>query len=945
MTRWNRFDTALLVVLLGLFLLVLVLHLREAERTGLQQPAIFATNGPGPYPVVGGVRLERGGSLGELELGDRLLRVGPYDLDGVGYPGFEARALAAAGSASSAELLVERDGRRFSTRVEMKRAALPWYRIPFMVTFVAMAVLMLRRIPDRTDARIAFGGVASFAIFETPVYGPEFWQYALHSTLFHGLGPVAIGLILAALTRIPPEVPEEKRLSRWIGAVGVLFVIVRIPYFTGGPISPDWVPRLVQLSDVSFLLTAIGIVWWNTLHATAIGRRRVKWVALGLLLGGTPIALTMLFQARFGDPEQFAVAFQYASLAAILAPAGFVVAIVRENLYDVDRLWSSAATYSLALVALLATGVAIVVPGARAVAGATGIHFDLSLAIATIALAAVVVPLGRQLQPWVDRVFFPERVALDRGIQRLLTDLSDCHDPDETFELLRERLGALFRAEPCRVAWRAGDESPAAASPLLSVLASDPVPHARRSVVRRFADFGDAAIDALATPSAEVLVPVRLGKDLAGVISLGPKRSGDLYPATELAWLGAVAEKASAELVRLAAAAEAAGERDRAEELRRLKDDAEEANRAKSRFLAAASHDLRQPLHALGLFVERLAGETRRGELAPGLVEQIGRSTGALTQQFDALLDLSRLDAGGVVPHPEPVALADELSRIADEFQPAAARKGLVLRCDVERWTVDSDRALLNRIVQNLVANAVRYTEAGHVALRCNRDGDAACVEVSDTGPGIPPESRAEVFREFVQLDGDGAGEEGLGLGLSIVRRSADLLGLRLELDEPPGGGARFRLWVPGVRPTTAAGGDTLPLGGGEPFLGRRVLLVEDEVAVLDALSGLLRSWGCEVISAERADAALAELDGGDPPELVIADYQLSSDATGLDVIDHVRGAAGLPVPAVVVSAESSPESLARIRESGLPYLAKPVRPAKLRALLAELFRRERTLH
>lgn len=949
MRRLETLDRVLLATLLPVFAVVFALHVREAYRTGLAQPPVFAVPGEGAYPVVGGLRLERGADWSGLEPGDVLLRIGERDLRGVGHVGFEAVALEQAGREGVAPLVYVRDGTRHTMDLAMRRHDMPWYRLPFLFGFVGVALLVLLRAPGTTQSRLFFAAFLGLAILETPFMGGPYLQTRAHYAVFHAFGPVAVGLLLAWMTRFPEQVPDRRRLSPWIGLVGLLFLVVRLPYFLGGPIPPHWTPSVVLLCDAFFMTTGLFVIAWNAYHADSLGRRRLKWFALGVILGVGPLLLTMIAQPFGVPPDRFRQLFQVAVLFVVLVPVGILIGILRSGLFDIDRLLSSTAAYSLALVTVLGAGLALAPDLVASLASATGLARGVVGPLAALAVAGAVVPLGRRLRPHLDRIFFPERVVRERGLQRLLRDLSDCDAPDELLALLGERLEALLRLEGVRVLV-AGEEAlapadaPAPRLPrrgaLARALERDPVPLVvdERSLARLAPEPAPAERAQLDALRARVLLPVRRGKDLAAVVALGPKRSGDLFPPTELTLLGALAEKASAELLRLRDAQALESERTRAEALQRLHRETEAAMRARSRFLAAASHDLRQPLHALGLFAERLAARPADGETA-SLARHIRSSVASLATQFDALLDVSRLDTGTVVAEPRAFALRPELASLASELEEAARARGLALRFEAEDLVVHSDPVLLRRIVQNLLANAVRYTQQGEVRLRARSLGDEACIEVIDTGPGIPPERQREVFGEFVRLGG--GGDDGLGLGLSIVERTAALLGHRVELDSAPGRGSTFRVRLPCAGRAAAAAAPPPPrISLATPFAERVVVLVEDDLRVLEATRGLLESWGCRVLLADSTRAAVEALRrSGRAPEVIVADYQLGDEDTGLAAIRAIRALAGADVPAVVVSGESRVDGREELRSSGLPLLPKPVPPAKLRALLTEMLR------
>jgi len=363
---------------------------------------------------------------------------------------------------------------------------------------------------------------------------------------------------------------------------------------------------------------------------------------------------------------------------------------------------------------------------------------------------------------------------------------------------------------------------------------------------------------------------------------------------------------------------------------------AERANVSKSRFFAAASHDLRQPLHSLGLFAEALKDRVVDPE-SRKLAQRIGDSIDALDRLFEELLDLSRLDAGTVEVRRRPVALQAVFDRLDSEFRAAAATKGLRLRLVPTALVVDTDPVLLERVLVNLVANAVRYTNAGGVLVAARRRGAVTRLEVSDTGIGIPPDQRALVFDEFYQVGNPGRDRrQGLGLGLAIVRRLTTLLGHRLALDSVIGRGTRFTLELPlADRPV-----DTTPVADAvrsELFEGRRILLVDDEPDILAATATLLDQWGCTVRTALGLSGAIELINAGFSPEALLADLRLGGEHDGVDVVARVRGALGRELPALLISGDAGARDLARVKDSGLLLLTKPVAPARLRSALHAL--------
>jgi signal transduction histidine kinase/CheY-like chemotaxis protein len=366
------------------------------------------------------------------------------------------------------------------------------------------------------------------------------------------------------------------------------------------------------------------------------------------------------------------------------------------------------------------------------------------------------------------------------------------------------------------------------------------------------------------------------------------------------------------------------------------KEAAETANQAKSRFLAAASHDLRQPLHALGLFTEALP-QHAHDAAGVELVHRIKTTVASLDTLLSSLLDISKLDAGAITAVPRELRLDDLFERIANDFVPEALDKALRLAVVPTTLVVRSDPALLERVLRNLVANAIRYTEHGGVVVGARRRGDRVAIEVWDSGHGIDAAERERIFEEFYQIGNPERDRtRGLGLGLAIVRRLAVLLGHEVEVASRVGHGSVFRVLVKAGDPGALDQAAPPALLAAGSMHGQLVVVVDDETSVRDATRGLLSSWGCDVVVAADPEEALAALAGRIPAALLV-DYLLRGGRDGVSAIGWLRQELGLSVPAIVVSGESSAEELAHIHASGLLLLHKPVPPARLRSALSFL--------
>ena len=370
-----------------------------------------------------------------------------------------------------------------------------------------------------------------------------------------------------------------------------------------------------------------------------------------------------------------------------------------------------------------------------------------------------------------------------------------------------------------------------------------------------------------------------------------------------------------------------------------LRRDAEQANAAKTRFLAAASHDLRQPIHALGLLFATLADRVRDESSAP-MLKQIDGAIDAVDSMLNSLLDISKLDAGVVRADIGPVSLATLLERLHAEHQPVAALTGNRLRVRGTNAVVLSDASMLQRILTNLVSNALRYTVNGRVLVGARRRGPSIRIEVYDNGPGIPSTSLQDIFLEFHQLGNpERDRRKGLGLGLAIVKRLADLLGHRIEVRSVVGCGSRFSVSLPLA--ITSRGEATRPTAAvaavGADLHGRRVLVLDDDVSVLDAMRSLLERWGCDVVTTSTPEEAEASLVSGGLPDMLIVDYRLRQHASGIDTIGRLHEVARTRIPALVITGDTAPDRLREAQESGYPLLHKPVKPAQLRTVMRQL--------
>jgi two-component system, sensor histidine kinase len=368
---------------------------------------------------------------------------------------------------------------------------------------------------------------------------------------------------------------------------------------------------------------------------------------------------------------------------------------------------------------------------------------------------------------------------------------------------------------------------------------------------------------------------------------------------------------------------------------REKSEEAERATEAKSRFLAAASHDLRQPLYALALFVDLLK-ESRENAEREVLIPRIATSLENLSELFDALMDISRLDGATIETEPSHFDLRALLDRLAEENAGLAMEKGLEIRVHGVVTVVETDQTLLYRILQNLIGNAINYTQRGGVLLGCRSRGEHVLVQVWDTGLGIPAAEQKTVFEEYYQLDNPNRDRDrGLGLGLAIVQRLCTLLGLRLALRSVAGRGSVFSLRIARGDPALV---EARPVATSSPswvVRGRCVLVIDDERDIREATSRLLEGWGCQVVAAASADEALEQLlRQGRKPDLALCDLRLSGGENGVDAIERVRRRYGGSVAGIILTGDTAEADVLDASRNDIDVLHKPVQPIRLRRVV-----------
>ena len=376
------------------------------------------------------------------------------------------------------------------------------------------------------------------------------------------------------------------------------------------------------------------------------------------------------------------------------------------------------------------------------------------------------------------------------------------------------------------------------------------------------------------------------------------------------------------------------------QELEDAREQAENANRGKSMFLAAASHDLRQPLNAMQMYIAALRTKVQE-DSALQIVENIDAVSVSTARLLNTLLDVTQLEVGAIQPQLQNFSVEDVLNRVHRSFSPVAKQKDLKLHLIPSRATIRSDPVLLERILGNFLSNAVRYTDQGRVVMGCRRRGDQISIEVLDTGCGIPEDEAQEIFEDFHQLENSERDKsKGLGLGLAIARRLSVCLDHKIECDSAVGLGSRFAVVVDAA----VASNITAKSADDSPTLGRSldglcVLLIEDDLDVLQATQQLLVTWGCRVYSGRDINEITRVIRDKDTPspDIIVADYRLPGGANGTEVATRAQMISGRAVPVIIVTGDVEQTHIKDLADQGYRVLCKPVRPAKLRALISHL--------
>ncbi|NOZ41823.1 MAG: response regulator, partial [Alphaproteobacteria bacterium] len=366
------------------------------------------------------------------------------------------------------------------------------------------------------------------------------------------------------------------------------------------------------------------------------------------------------------------------------------------------------------------------------------------------------------------------------------------------------------------------------------------------------------------------------------------------------------------------------------------REEAVKNSRAKTKFLAAASHDLRQPLNAMGFFIEALQQEQDPAE-GHKLVDKINASATSLRDLLNALLDISRIESGILHPEWENFPIDRLLGHIADDYKLVFAEKNIDFSYVPSSAWVKSDSPMLERMVRNIIENALQHSARAKILLGCRLRGEMVSIEIRDQGPGIPLPMQEKIFEEFYQIDNpERDRRKGLGLGLAVVSGLSRELGHDINIWSEPGKGVCFKILVPGATEEIILPGEEIQADRTPPP-NVTILIVDDDPASLDAMARMCCRWDYDVLAAGSLDQALDLIDADRRPDVIITDHRLQKGLTGSEAIDRIRRRIHNDCPAIIVTGDTAPERLSDAQKAGFPLLHKPVLPARLRATLQNI--------
>ncbi len=567
MKRLGLTDWLLLAAFLPITCVLIGLHISGILDGSLAYPSFFFESAAteDDYPVVAGYWLDFP-EQSALLIGDRVLQVGDRDTRGMSNRSVVAILPSLADEERKLTAVVERDGKQTQVVIALQGFAVSWFRLPVLLGFSVVALVVLLRAPGRRESQRLFVAFLSFVLFETIVYGGGEFQNNLSFDLFNYGGPLALAFILRWVILFPPEVRDEDRFSTaWAWGLALIWFLARIPLLGPTVSPPENLAFILGIVDSVIAAFVITVISWNYGKADPLGRRRLKWVILGIYVGGLPMLVIPFVSFMAPDRPWFTIVHACAGLATAAIPASLLISIVRYNLFDVDKLLGGTTSHMIFLVIVAVVGEVFIEPlGATA---ATKVGFDANTAqlVFVGGLAVLLYPAERRWRDVVNRVFFPGAQSLDQGVEDLLVTIGELQDASAVLEHLGVSLDVLFQPTNCAV-YAAGESSfspafTAQMEPAPELTDYDSLKHAlatRLSPIQLDArggaevtfDAGPVVGSILANLGVAVLVPLRPHGEATAFICLGARLSGDVYTTTDLALLSSVAHAASSALAR-----------------------------------------------------------------------------------------------------------------------------------------------------------------------------------------------------------------------------------------------------------------------------------------------------------------------------------------------------------------------------------------------------------
>lgn len=843
---------------------------------------VTGADGPDSYPALDSPTGEF--SEAYWRVGDPVLSID--GIDALGMSGLQALSTLMAQSADgSLEIVSNRGDDRVTQSVVLEGYVSTWTRLAVAVVYLFCGVVALLGAKPTYITRNFY--IASAAI---GVNGSFFFglSYELtHLWFYFYLASVVLAAVAGFkfIQAFPHgDVADSVWQKVWPWLLGLAIGLPWVSTVTNLPFRVEDMTN-VRVGTLAFAcVLAIGFTIRNYRQATAIERSQLKWILLGTFLMFASIVIVTAVIAR--SPESFRLIY-LSDILNVSYPVFLLVAIIGYRAMDVDRVFSAVVTYATTIGIALIAIVGFLPAIANQLIDRYGLDDQTVYLLLSLVVCAGLIPLHRALRPRIEGWFFPERSRLDNAALKLSKALERCESETVLIQTLGQGLADMQGA----------------------------------------AAFKTSGKSTSADEGYEIRLQPSVGESV--YLQLSEKLSGDVYSDRDIDVMNRLVTQSETLLLKM---------RNQALTLQRQA--AEQLAAEKSLFLASASHDLRQPMHALGLFSESLMARNR-DERLDVLVQQIHRSTRSLDSMFNSILDLSKIDAGAMVPEFGPVYVQLLFEELELEFDAAAHDKGLQLTFAPTSAVIYSDANLLARVLRNLISNAIRYTDAGKILIGCRYGKETVRLQVLDTGRGISDTDRARIFTAYARVDKHVEG--GLGLGLSLVDKLCHLLEHPLSLESAEGRGSRFSITA-STAVTTAkplADAHQISWPKAQSLVGLKVLAVDDDPAIRLGLTELLTGWGC-LIQTQESLLSVSNWLMTDPAQvdLLLVDLHLANRQDGLRILEAVFSLWG-PMPAVLITGDAQSGTFKWVNGVQVAIVNKPLGPEKLRVTMQEALLRK----